>query len=325
MALPTSYCSLVGCSLPLQQSPMGSVSSVDLAVAVADAGAVGTVTALGLSPASLARLLDDATARTTGVVAANFLTAAVDRAAVEVAAQRLRLVDFFWSDPDPVLVELVHGHGALVSWQVGSVEEARAAVGAGADVVVVQGDEAGGHVRGVGSLLPLLAGVLDVVQVPVLAAGGIGHPRALAAVLAAGAAGARVGTAFIATTESGAHPAYKEAVVAARSGQSAVTGTFSVGCPLCAGSARHRVLRSCIDAADAADDGVVGETTIGGRRVVVSKGSPLSPAASTTGNLGAMALYASDAAAAVDTVRPAGDVVRGLCDGAASLLAARTG
>ena len=304
---------------------MGSVSSVELAVAVADAGAVGTVTALGLSPGSLARLLDDATARTAGVVAANFLTGPVDRAAVEVAAQRLRLLDFFWSDPDPAVIELVHGHGALVSWQVGSVEEARAAVGSGADVVVVQGDEAGGHVRGVGSLLPLLAAVLDAVEVPVLAAGGIGHPRALAAVLAAGAAGARVGTAFIATEESGAHRTYKDAVVAAGPGASAVTGAFSFGCPLCVTSARHRVLRSCIAAAHALPEGVVGETRIGTRQVVLQKGSPLSPAATTTGNLGAMALYASDAAAAVDAIRPAGDVVRGLCDGAATLLAAQPG
>jgi NAD(P)H-dependent flavin oxidoreductase YrpB (nitropropane dioxygenase family) len=104
----------------------------------------------------------------------------------------------------------------LVSWQVGSAEEARAAVGAGCDQVVAQGTEVGGHVRGRMSLLPLLSEVLDAVDVPVLAEGGIGDARALAAVLAAGADGARIGTRFVAARESGAHPRYVDALIAAR-------------------------------------------------------------------------------------------------------------
>ncbi len=309
---------------------MGAVSPATLAAAVANAGAVGSITIMGLSATTLDRVLEDVLGRTRGVIAANVLGSAIDLEAVELAASRLPLVDFFWSDPDPNVIELVHRHGAKVSWQIGSVEEARAAIESGADVVVVQGIEAGGHVRAMAPLLALLPAVLDLLDslgaasVPVLAAGGIGHPRALAAVLAAGAAGARVGTALIATEESAAHPVYKQALVDAGPGDSTVTDTFSVGCPLCATSPRHRVLRRCIDACHTLPDGVHGETQVGSRRIPLPKGAPFPPATSTSGPIEAMALYASDAAAATTAVRPAADVVTWLCDGADQLLTAAT-
>jgi len=123
------------------------------------------------------------------------------------------IIDFFWADPDRSLVEIAHDNGVLAFWQVGSLEEARAAADAGCDVLVVQGTEAGGHVRGHSPLLPLLDSVLGQVDVPVLAAGGIGDGRAFAAMLDGGAAGVRLGTRFVATKESGAHPVYKQAVV----------------------------------------------------------------------------------------------------------------
>ena len=154
--LSTRFTELVGCRVPVQQAPMGSVSTPDLAVAVADAGGVGTVTALGMSAAQLDAHLGAMAARTSGVLGANFLTDGVDRDAVAAAAERVRLVDFFWLDPDSSLVALAHDGGALVSWQVGSVAEARAAADAGCDVVAAQGTEAGGHIRGETALLPLL-------------------------------------------------------------------------------------------------------------------------------------------------------------------------
>src|SRR5215467_2566776 len=206
MALTRAFTELVGCQVPIQQAPMGSVSTPALAVAVAEAGGVGSITAMGLTAAELDQVLAGMAARTAGVLAANFLTEDIDREAVAAAAARAKIVDFFWADPDPALVELAHRGGALACWQVGSLDEAKAAADAGCDVVVVQGMEAGGHIRGHSPLRPLLESVLGRVEVPVLAAGGIGDAAAFAAVLAAGAAGVRVGTRFIATTESGAHP-----------------------------------------------------------------------------------------------------------------------
>src|SRR5260370_12247161 len=116
-------------------------------------------------------------AQTTGVLAANFLTEDIDRDAVAAAAARVRIVDFFWADPDPELVELAHRNGALACWQVGSLEEARAAADAGCDVLAVRGIEGGGGGRGQEPRIPLLAcgrGQLD----PPWAARGAARARA---------------------------------------------------------------------------------------------------------------------------------------------------
>jgi nitronate monooxygenase len=252
------------------------------------------------------------TARTTGILAANFLTGQIDREAVAAAAARVQIVDFFWADPDPALVEAAHRGGALACWQVGSLEEARAAADAGCDIVAVQGIEAGGHIRGHSPLLPLLESVLGRLDLPVLAAGGIGDGRAFTAVLAAGADGARIGTRFVAASESGAHPLYKQAVVDAVAGSTEITGAFSI-CPLCATVPRARVLRSCIRALrDLADD-TVGETTAGGQRITVPKGHGLPPGAAATGHIGAMALYAGESAAGISAVEPTAQIFQAWC------------
>jgi nitronate monooxygenase len=251
-------------------------------------------------------------ARTTGVLGANFLTAQVDPDAVAAAASRVRLVDFFWSDPDPALVEIAHRGGALACWQVGSLREAQAAVDAGCDLLAAQGTEAGGHVRGYSPLLQLLESVLDMVTVPVLAAGGIGDGPAFATVLSKGAAGARVGTRFVATEESGAHPLYKRAVVEASAGSTEITDAFSV-CPLCATVPRARVLRSSIHAVRNLKDDEAGETIMGGNRIPLAKGHGLPPGADASGHIDAMAMYAGESVATIDAVEPVAQVIGAWC------------
>lgn len=299
---------------------MGAVSSPDLVVAVADAGGVGTLTAMGMTPDALDEHLGTIASRTSGAVAVNFLTDDVDPAAVEVAAARARIVEFFWRDPDASLVELAHRGGAIAGWQVGSVDEARAAVAAGCDFVAAQGSEAGGHVRGETPLLPLLEAVLDDVDVPVLAAGGITTGRGVAAVVGAGAAGARIGTRFVATHESGAHDVYKQAVLAAAGpGATQLTDAFAV-CPLCATLPRVRALTSSVDAVRAAGDAPVGEVTLDGRTIPVPAGFGMPPSTAASGKIEAMALYAGAGVDTVRDLRPAGALVEELVAHAAALL-----
>lgn len=309
--MQTRFTTLVGCSVPIQQAPMGPVASPDLAVAVADAGGVGTITAMTMPAESLARLLDGMRDRTPGALSANFLTEQIDEQAVAAAAERVRLVDFFWLDPRPRLVEIAHRAGALAGWQVGSVDEARAAVDAGCDLVTVQGVEAGGHVRGSSPLLPLLQETLDAVDVPVLAAGGITDGHTFAEVLNAGAAGARIGTRLVATPESGAHPAYKQALVDAGADSTLISDAFAV-CPLCATSPRVRVLRTAADRLAGIEDDVVGMAPIGGRRTPVPRGAGLPPFAGVEGRVDAMALYAGTGVGSVLGIQPVADVVREL-------------
>jgi nitronate monooxygenase len=287
---------------------MGSVSTPDLAIAVAEAGGVGTITALGLSAERLDSILADMARRTSGVLAVNFLTEQLDRDAVAAAATRVKIVDFFWVDPDPSLVDVVHGKGALACWQVGSPDEGRAALDAGCDIVVAQGVEAGGHIRGHSPLRPLLDSLVDELDVPVLAAGGISDQAAFADVLRHGAAGARVGTRFVATDESGAHPIYKQAVLDARAGETEITDAFAV-CPLCATSPRARVLRPCVNAVRRLRSEEVGEVVLGGQRLTLPKGHGLPPGTTATGNIDAMPMYAGESVGTIESIESAADVI----------------
>jgi nitronate monooxygenase len=318
--LSTRFTELVGCDVPLQQAPMGMISPPGLALAVARAGGVGTVSAgIGVEPQALAAQLDAALDPSAGVLAVNFITEQVDPDAVAVAGTRARMVDFFWNTPHAKLVDAAHEGGALVNWQVGSLPDAVLAVEAGADVVTVQGRDAGGHLRGDSPLLPLLAAVLRAVDVPVLAAGGIAEPRALAAVLAAGAAGARIGTRFIATSESGAHPEYVLELLAAGPESTEITDGFAE-CPMCATLPRARVLSSAIAAVDAVEGEVVATTTTGGAEQPIPPRAGMPPHKDVHGLIQAMALYAGSGVEHVTAVRPAAEVVRELAEGAERLL-----
>lgn len=314
--LATRFTTLLGCTVPLQLAGMGGIATVPLARAVADAGGLGMVGGAMVPPAVLAEMLDALAAGTRGSFGVNFLMPFLDRDAVAVAATRARVVEFFYGEPDATLVGAVHAGGALACWQAGSVAEAVAAAHAGCDVVVAQGTEAGGHVRGTSGLLPLLGAVLDAVDVPVVAAGGIGTARAMAAALAAGADAVRVGTRFVAAVEADTHPDYAAALVGACAEDTVLTQRFSVMWP----DSPHRVLRSAVAAAEACPDEIVGETELLGERQPLPRFAVPPPTRETTGTIAAMALYAGESVGAVRGVLPAADIVRELAEGAERLL-----
>jgi len=314
--IETRFTGLLGASVPIQLAAMPGVSTPELVAAVASAGGVGMVPAPMMSAEALESTLDALDAKTSGVFGVNFLVPFLDPECVTVAARKARLVEFFYGNPDPQLVEHVHALGALVSWQIGSVSEAIAAERAGCDLVIAQGTEAGGHVRGQTSLLPLLSGVLESVRVPVVAAGGLATGRDLAAVLAAGASGARMGTRFAASTESGAHPAYVKALIDASAPDTCLTEAFSVMWP----DAPHRVLRSSITAAERLPAGPIGETQLGGQAIPVERFSVICPGLQTKGHVEAMALYAGESVSHVNGVKPAREIVAELVAAAEAAL-----
>jgi NAD(P)H-dependent flavin oxidoreductase YrpB (nitropropane dioxygenase family) len=317
--LTTPFTELLGCQLPLQQAPMGGVTTPELVAAAAGAGAVGMVPAQMLPAEMLGGMLDDLAERTDGVVGVTFLLPfGADPACVEVAAARSRLVDFYYGDPDPALVARVHDGGALASWQAGSAAEARAAAAAGCDLVAVQGNEGGGRIRGRVALLPLLAEVLDAVEVPVVAAGGIASARGVAACLAAGASAVRVGTRLLATEESGAHPSYVDALLEARAEDAVLTDAFSVMWP--PGPEPHRTLRSALEAAEAFEGEIVGETRMGAEAFSVPRFGVPCPNRETTGEVAAMVHYAGQGVGATTQVLPAAQVLTSLAEDAERLL-----
>ena len=307
---------LLACRVPIQLAPMGSVSATPaLPLAAAAAGAHATYPALGLPPAALEQVLD-ALAPATRAFGVNFLVPVMDRAALELAASRAPYVDFFLADPDPELVQVVHTGGAVCGWQVESEREARAAEAAGCDVVIAKAWESGGRKRIEGpTLLPLLDSVLDAVSVPVIAAGGIATARGVAAALAAGAAGVRVGTRFIAAAESDAHPAWVRAVLGAAPEDAVVSSAFNVGLPQ---PGPHRVLRSSIEAAEALTEEEAGVVRLAGVDIPVPRFGAQPPTSESTGTIEAMPFYAGQSAGAVTAVQPAAEIVAELATGVAA-------
>ncbi len=307
----TRFTELAGCRIPIQLAPIGNLGwAAALHLAVADAGGHAMFPAVGLPADRLARALDELAAGTSAF-GVNFIAPLIDPAALEVALERAPMVDLFYGDPDPALVKRVRDAGALASWQVGSVEEARAAQAAGCDLIVVQGHEAGGRLRGTTGLLALLSEVLDTVDLPVLAAGGIATARGVAAAIGAGAAGARVGTRFLASHEADVHPRYQTALLAARCEDAVVARAFSAGVP----DFPHRVLRCSLEGAALLEDESPGEMDLGAGRVRLPRYCPMGPSRSFRGSVEAMAFYAGQSAGLVRAVEPAAAIVADLAGG----------
>jgi NAD(P)H-dependent flavin oxidoreductase YrpB (nitropropane dioxygenase family) len=309
--MATAFTDLVGCTYPLQQAAMGGVATPELAAAVARAGALGMLCEFDVQPSSQrieqARSLADG-----GTLGMGFFGHWMheDLETFEHAAAVLDVVEVFWTSPAPSLVERARRCGAArVAWQVGSEDDAMAAQDAGCDFVVAQGVEAGGHVRGTTARDELLAAVLARVEFPVVVAGGIAGASEVARAIEAGAAAVRVGTAFVASRESGAHPAYIAALLAARSGDDTVlTTAFGVGWP----DAPHRVLASAVAAAQTHADDVVGEAGEPGARYPGPRFGVAPPSRDVTGDIDAMALYAGTGVGDVSEVLGAEEIVAAL-------------
>src|ERR671932_384744 len=228
MAIRTTLTEQFGLEYPVVSAPMGAVAGGRLAAAVSNAGALGLVGGGYGDPdwmraeLSIAR---DGTARPWGV---GLITWHATHEAVEVAlSYEPHAFMLSFGDPRP-FAPVIKGAGCTLICQVQDVEDGKAAKAAGADVIVAQGTEAGGH-GAERSTLPLVPAVVDAVApTPVLAAGGITDGRSLAAALMLGAQGILVGTRFYATTESLGHRQAKEHIVAAQGGDTRRTRVFDV-------------------------------------------------------------------------------------------------
>jgi nitronate monooxygenase len=217
-------------TVPVVSAPMAGVSGGRLAAAVSAAGGLGMI-GIGYEPAATV-VAEAATARAGGRPFGVGLIAWVaegrpDLVEAAIAAKPALLSLSFGAYAQHVTA--ARDAGIVVATQAGTVDDARRAADAGVDVVVARGGEGGGHGRGEVATLPLLQGVLDAVDVPVVAAGGIATARGLAAVLAAGAAGALVGTAFLACPEGLNQPAARSAVLEAGETDTIYTTVLDIG------------------------------------------------------------------------------------------------
>jgi nitronate monooxygenase len=218
VTLRTAFTELLSVEHPIALAPMGGFAGGALAAAVSEGGGLGLVGGGRGHPDWLDRELAIVAHRTTRPWGVGFLSWAADVRAVEQAVSRHpSAVMLSFGDPAP-FIPVVRDAGALLILQVTSLDEAKQAIDAGADVIVAQGGEAGGHGGSKGqstfAFVPVVADL--AAPTPVLAAGGIADGRGLAAALALGAAGALIGTRFQATIETLADSSVSTAIIAGR-------------------------------------------------------------------------------------------------------------
>jgi nitronate monooxygenase len=310
--------------LPIYQAGMGGgLAPHELAAAVSDAGGLGTI---GFLPATeLASELAQARQVTSAPIAVNLLLPFARSEHWRVAAEADAVVTF-WGRPER------HTNGVWIH-QAGSVGEAQAAQAAGADAVIVQGVEGGGHVRGSRPALELLSAVMRALPdgFPALLAGGIRTADDVRTALDAGASGVVVGTRFLMTEESAAHPTYKRALVDAD--ETVLTELFGLGWP-----AQHRVIHN-----EATERWLRGdprgpsrvrglhrltapvlarlpesvqESTVGLQHPAIPLFGPLAPTADRSEELVRSGpLYSGESVKRIHDIRPAGEVTRALAEG----------
>jgi nitronate monooxygenase len=313
----TPVCELLGIEQPIVQAPMAAIPP--LAAAVSNAGALGMVTLTWSEDAGA--VVRETAALTTRPFGGNLVLAEDQHQRLDQALEAgLRIVSFMWGDPGDY-VKRVHEAGGIVLHTVGTAEEARRAVASGVDVIVAQGWEAGGHVWGTVATLPLVPAVVDAVApVPVIAAGGIGDGRGVAAVLALGAQAAWLGTRFLLAEEMPIHEDYRRRLIAAAETDAQwYPNLYEAGWP----DAPHRALRNSTAGtweaagrpalAQRPGQGDVIAHFASGEAIV--RYEPAPPMSGTTGDIEALSMWAGQDVALMKQRQPAADIVAELTSG----------
>ena len=329
--LRTPLCQRLGIDLPIVQAPIGRITTPELAAAVANAGALGMLGVSHLDIGAIGRRIQATSALTGRPFGVNLILAWDQRARLAACLEAgVRVISYFWAslDAGSPYVDEAHAEGALVMLTVGSAAEARRAVGAAVDVIVAQGLDAGGHVWGSVGTLALVPAVVDAVSpTPVIAAGGIGDGRAVAAVLALGAQAAWMGTRFVVADESYAHPEYRDRVLAADETDAVWSrDVFDNSWPD-AGvrTLDNSTLRRWRAAGSPGHGDRPGEGEVVGHR---PNGDPIvrydtaPPTSDASGDLEAMANYAGQSAGVIRKRQPAAEIVREVADEAERVLRA---
>ncbi len=229
--------SLCGTANPIFQAGMGGIAGPELTAAVSNAGGLGHLGAIRLPAKDLQEWIRKTKALTQAPFAINLVLpgGGPDGFEAQLAVtiqEKPKAVSLYWGDFASVIPRL-KAAGITVMVQVGSVADAQKALNDGADMIVAQGIEAGGHVISKIGLLTVLSDILKIAgTAPVLAAGGLSSPEKIKSVLQMGAAGAWVGTSFIAATESNAHPIYRQRLIDAKPDDTHHGHFYSYGWPI---------------------------------------------------------------------------------------------
>ncbi|MBK8956991.1 MAG: nitronate monooxygenase [Proteobacteria bacterium] len=309
--------------LPIWNAGMGGgMAGPALVAAVCEAGGLGVLGA-GSAPGALVSVwLDEIRALCSRPFGANIILPMSDGSDIEACFNaRVPVLVLFWGDAQPYVKD-AHRRDMFVVAQCGGPEDAVAAADAGVDAVIVQGVEAGGHVKALAPLSETLAATVKALgPLPVIAAGGIANGAGIAEVLAAGAQAASLGTRFVASDEADAFHDYKQRIVAASAADTVMTTLFDIGWP----NANHRVIRNATyerwesagkpaSGARPGERDEVGELVISGQRMPLQRYCVIPPLKAFDGDLEAMPLYAGHSVDGIHDIAPAADIMARLHD-----------
>ncbi|MCH1626294.1 NAD(P)H-dependent flavin oxidoreductase [Ferdinandcohnia quinoae] len=216
---------------PIIQGGMGNISNSILTSAISNAGGLGTIGAGTMSPDEVEEIIIDTKTRTKGPFAVNIainVSQNVEQLLELIIKHDVKIVSLSAGNPTPY-IPILHKNKIKVMTVVASVKQAIKCEQVGADIIVAEGYEAAGIISNLETTtLTLIPQIVDNVQIPVVAAGGIGDGRGLAAVLALGASGVQMGTRFIVTKEAPFHDEYKRTLISALDHDTVIVGR-SVG------------------------------------------------------------------------------------------------
>lgn len=306
--------------LPIFQAPIGSIASPELAAAASNAGGLGHLAYTWRTVEQLQQLFAKMTLLTERPWGANFvLDFPIEERLALALEHGVRAISFSWGDGGRYVPQ-IHATGAIGIQVIGSIEEAERASHAGFDLIVAQGRDAGGHVRGDLGTMGLVPQVVDAVRpIPVRAAGGIADCRGVKAALALGAAGVWVGTRFLAAEEADIHAHYQERVLRASGDDTFYSQMFDIGWPNAPLHAlRNRTTEVWLEAGRPSAPKRPGEGEIVATRPdgsAISRYSFSTPTREMAGDIEAMPLYASEAVGLVKTRQPAAAIISELAAG----------
>jgi NAD(P)H-dependent flavin oxidoreductase YrpB (nitropropane dioxygenase family) len=324
--MKTALCEQLGIELPIIQAPMGGVVGPTLASAVSNAGGLGMISPWRADIDTVRGQIRETRALTSRPFGVNLnLEFPQEERLVACLDEGVPVISFFWRDPSSFVTRAKAG-GAIVMHTVGSASDAQRAVNCGVDIVIAQGWEAGGHVRGTVATMPLIPAVVDAISpAPVVAAGGIADGRGLAAALALGAGGAWIGTRFLVSHEADVHPLYCERLLRANENDTVfLENLFDGRWP----NAPHRTLRNqTVEAWEAAGRPPSSKRPGEGEVIAKSQSSgpvvryqSCAPSTDTEGDIDALPLWAGQSVGLVSKRQSAADIVREIADEARLVL-----
>jgi NAD(P)H-dependent flavin oxidoreductase YrpB (nitropropane dioxygenase family) len=315
---------------PFVAAGMGFIGSTPaLAISVCEAGGIGSIGASPLSPDTVRKLIRDVRKGTTHPFNVNFITLFTTEDHIKVCVEeKVAIVSFHFGHPPKKFIDLLHAEGIKVWEQVGSVDNAKRAVEGRVDLIIAQGQEAGGHNLGTLPTFVLVPQIVEAVKpLMVLAAGGISTGKQVAASLCLGADGVWVGTRLVASEEAFAHPVYKQRLVQEDGANTALTSIFGPEMP---NFNPLRVIKNSIVKeflgregevpTDTSNEPIIGKTILDGQEIVLRRFNSFPVVPPTSGDFEQMPFLSGQGVGMVRDIKPAKDIVQSMMDEAISTL-----